>query len=62
MDAAEAFFLENGYCVVPGVLSPREVEACYAAAKAEQADHPEDFRLLGKSRDGGPIGESGRWQ
>jgi hypothetical protein len=62
MDDAEAFFVENGYCVVEDVLTPREIEECYAAAKAELVEYPEDFRLLGKSRDGGPIGESGRWQ
>ena len=62
MDAAEYFFVENGYCVIPDVLSPREIAQCYAAALAEQKDHPEDWRLLGRSRDGGPVGESGRWQ
>ena len=31
-----------------------------ARQMAEQKDHPEDWRLLGRSRDGGPVGESGR--
>ena len=48
--------------VLRGVLTPAEVEACRGAIWHHREAHPEAWRSHGMSRDGGPIGESGRWQ
>ena len=60
--AAVAFFREHGYCILPDVLSPAQVAICRDAVLRNQEIHAAEWKLFGKSRDGGPVGESGRWQ
>ena len=57
-----AEFEQNGFCTVKSVLSASEITTMRDAVMAEQRLHPQHYRLLGQSRDGGPIGEHGRWQ
>ena len=57
-----ADFDRDGFCVVPSVLDAAQVRAMREAVLAEQRDYPLHWRLLGQSRDGGPVGEHGRWQ
>ena len=54
--------LVSQFVVLRGVLTPAEVEACRGAIWHHREAHPEAWRSHGMSRDGGPIGESGRWQ
>ena len=50
------------FCVVPAALTGAEVATMRSAILQEQLEHPLHYRLLGQSRDGGPVGEHGRWQ
>ena len=61
-DRLVAEFDDRGFCVVPAVLTDAEVAIMRAAILQEQLDYPLHYRLLGQSRDGGPVGEHGRWQ
>ena len=61
-DELVAAFERDGVCVIPSVLTPEQAVACRSAILEEQRTHPLNFRLLGQSRDGGPVGEHGRWQ
>ena len=61
-DELVAAFERDGFCVVPSILTPERVAAMRGAILKEQETHPLHFRLLGQSRDGGPVGEHGRWQ
>eukprot|EP01052_Picozoa_sp_SAG31_P004821 SAG31_NODE_204_length_20414_cov_19.143392_13_plen_167_part_00 len=61
-DRLVADFDDNGFCVVPRVLRSAEALRLREAILAEQRAFPQHFRLLGQSRDGGPVGEHGRWQ
>jgi hypothetical protein len=56
------FFAENGFCVIRGVLDRAEIDAMRVALAESRASHPESWLNYGCSRDGGPVGESGRWQ
>ena len=58
----EGQFAANGYCVVRGVLDPPSIDQMRAALAESRSQHPEDWTTYGMSRDGGPVGESGRWQ
>ena len=62
MEQAVDFFAEHGYVIVPSVLAPHEVAVYRDEVLRQQAAQPEEWRLYGSSRDGGPVGESGRWQ
>ena len=57
-----ADFDRDGFCVIPAVLGQEQVEAMRSAVLDDQLQHPLHWRLLGQSRDGGPVGENGRWQ
>ena len=57
-----ADFDRDGFCVVPAVLDRQQVETMRHAVLEDQRQHPLHWRLLGQSRDGGPVGEHGRWQ
>ena len=61
-DRLVADFDDTGFCVVPSVLDAGRVAELRDAIRSEQRSHPQHYRLLGQSRDGGPIGEHGRWQ
>ena len=61
-DALEREFAETGVCVVRGVLSGDQVHAMRDALAADREEHASEWNIFGRSRDGGPIGESGRWQ
>ena len=61
-DALEREFAETGVCVVRGVLSGDQVHAMREALAADREEHASEWNIFGRSRDGGPIGESGRWQ
>eukprot|EP01050_Picozoa_sp_SAG11_P003761 SAG11_NODE_220_length_12154_cov_92.233347_10_plen_584_part_00 len=61
-DQLVAEFDDKGYCVIPAVLCAAELASMRGAILQEQLDHPLHYRLLGQSRDGGPVGEHGRWQ
>lgn len=60
-DRLVASFDSDGFCVVPSALSEQEVRTMRDAVLDERSRYPEHFRLLGQSRDGGPVGEHGRW-
>ena len=60
-DQLVADFEDDGFCVMPSVLSRSEARAMRHAILEEQRLHPQHFRLLGQSRDGGGVGEHGRW-
>jgi hypothetical protein len=57
-----AEFEARGVVAVPDVLSMPQVERARACLAADRAARPESWRTYGRSRDGGPLGESGRWQ
>jgi hypothetical protein len=57
----EDIFTRTGFCVVPDVLGADEVATMRDALDADRAQH-DDWAVHGQSCDGGPIGESGRWQ
>ena len=61
-DALEREFAATGVCVVRGVLSGDQVHAMREALAADREEHASEWNIFGRSRDGGPIGESGRWQ
>ena len=52
-------FERTGFCIIPDVLTPRQVEEARSAMLRHRELQPGHWRLLGKSRDGGPIGEAG---
>ena len=58
-DSYAAAFERTGFCVIPAALTAAEVEAGRAAVWRNREEQPGHWRLLGRSRDGGPIGESG---
>ena len=61
-EQAEAYateFEQTGFCIIPAVLTPREVELAKSAILGHRELQPGHWRLYGKSRDGGPIGEEG---
>jgi ectoine hydroxylase-related dioxygenase (phytanoyl-CoA dioxygenase family) len=60
--ALAADFEAQGFVAIPGVLSPAQVERARACLEADRRSRPESWQLYGRSRDGGPVGESGRWQ
>ena len=60
-DRLVAEFDRDGFCVVPSALSEQELRTMRDAVLDERSRYPEHFRLLGQSRDGGPVGEHGRW-
>eukprot|EP01043_Picozoa_sp_COSAG02_P022163 COSAG02_NODE_1144_length_14244_cov_16.832096_5_plen_185_part_00 len=55
-------FAQNGYCVIRGVLDQPSIDKMRGALAESRSQHPEDWVTYGMSRDGGPVGESGRWQ
>jgi hypothetical protein len=61
-DQLVADFENDGFCVIPSVVSASEASTLRSAVLEEQRLYPEHFRLLGQSRDGGGVGEHGRWQ
>ena len=61
-EALEEHFADNGFCVVRGVLAQAELEEMRAGLALDRRKHPAEWINYGQSRDGGAIGESGRWQ
>lgn len=55
-------FAENGYCVIRSVLDQLSIDQMRDALAGSRSQHPKDWSTYGMSRDGGPVGESGRWQ
>lgn len=54
-----AEFEQTGFVVIRDVLTPHEVEVARSAILQHRELQPGQWRLYGKSRDGGPIGEAG---
>jgi hypothetical protein len=61
-DSLVTDFENDGFCVIPSCLTASDARAMRDAILDEQRSYPQHFRLLGQSRDGGPVGEHGRWQ
>lgn len=55
-------FSAQGFVTIEDVLSGPQVERARACLAADRAAFPQSWRTYGRSRDGGPLGESGRWQ
>ena len=62
MDRLVTDFENDGFCIVQSVLTQAQVETMREVILTQQRTLPHHYRLLGQSRDGGPIGEHGRWQ
>ena len=60
--AQTAEFCERGFATISNALSEAELAHLRAAFDGDRRDHPELWQLRGRSADGGPVGESGRWQ
>ena len=55
-------FVARGFCVVPAALSAAELASMREAFDADRRAVPHEWQLRGQSRDGGEVGEKGRWQ
>ena len=55
-------FAARGFCVVPAALSGAELASMREAFDADRRAVPHEWQLRGQSRDGGEVGEKGRWQ
>jgi hypothetical protein len=60
-DQAEAF-AARGYLAIPDVLDAAQVARARQQLAADRARFPGSWATYGQSADGGPVGESGRWQ
>jgi hypothetical protein len=55
-------FTERSFVVIPNALSPEEVASMRDAFDLDRREYPLCWQLRGRSKDGGEMGESGRWQ
>ena len=62
LEALVEAFVQTGIAEIPDVLSPEQIERARAALAHDRDVRPDSWNTYGRSRDGGPVGESGRWQ
>ena len=62
LDPLIAQFEAQGFVTIPDVLSPAQIERARACLEADRRKFSASWRTYGQSRDGGPVGETGRWQ
>lgn len=61
VDAAVAQFVERGFVAIPA-LDAAQVARARAQVAADRHVFADSWKTYGQSRDGGPVGESGRFQ